>query len=191
VIVEILNHQRRCYKYGIDNLRDCQYYLDMVTFAEIKAFRLDISDPADYIDIISVANPAALPSEPNIQTAYYVESSGVYVGCDKTSGATADDYEVIQLLLSDARISTWLASYSHDEAVVYGLKAIIKQLGRQISLKRTGTGTEDTEFTALIDMYDYYKGILAMQQKEVEKAAGTNTGIWGSMEQPEIAGGNL
>ncbi len=163
----------------------------MATFDQIKALRLDISDPANYIDILSVINAAALPAAPAQQTAYKVLDTSKYVATDTESGAAATDYESVELQLSDSRISTWLDTNTHDETVVLALKAIIKRLGGQVPLQRTKTGSESVEYTMLLDLYNYYRRLLKDQQNTVDKENNSNTGKWGNLKQPEIAGGNL
>lgn len=163
----------------------------MATFSAIKDLRLDISDPANYIDLVEVANAAALPAAPAQQTAYKLTDIGSYVATDKESSATASDYELVELQLSDSRISTWLDVYTHDETVVLSLKAIIKRLGGQLVLEKNDSGNESAQYTKLIDMYNYYRRMLKDQQQTVEKDNNDNTGKWGQMQQPEVAGGNL
>ncbi len=163
----------------------------MVTFDQIKALRLDISDPANYIDILSVINAAALPAAPAQQTVYKVLDTSKYVATDTESGAAPSDYEAVELQLSDSRISTWLDTNTHDETVVLALKAIIKRLGGQGPLQRTKTGSESVEYTMLLDLYNYYRRLLKDQQTTVDKENNDNTGKWGNLKQPEIAGGNL
>jgi hypothetical protein len=163
----------------------------MATFTQIKALRLEISDPADCIDIVSVANAAALPSQPANQTVYCLADTGAYVSTDTVYGADSADYEPVELLLSDARIGAWLDSYTHAESIVYALKAIIKLLGAKMFVKKNEVGSEAVEFTSLKEMYDFYRGLLAQQQEDVAVADGNSTGKWGATVAPEIAGGNV
>lgn len=163
----------------------------MATFNEIKTLRLDISDPANYIDLLEVATPAALPAAPGAQTAYKVTSTGKYMATDTEIGAVTADYEAVELQLSDDRISFWLGAYTYDRAVVLALKAIIKRLGGQIPLVKNNTGNETAEYTHILDLYTYYRGLLAKAQEDVEKEDLNNTGKWSGSVNPEIGGGNL
>lgn len=163
----------------------------MATFTQIKTLRLDISDPAFYIDIIEVATPAALPEAPASQTAYKITSTGKYMASDTEAGAVEADYDTIELQLSDSRISFWLNAYTYSESVVYALKAIIKRLGGLIPLTKNNTGNENTEYTKLLDMLQFYRAILSNQQEQVDTEDLNSTGKFAASTNPEIAGGNL
>lgn len=163
----------------------------MATFTEIKTLRLDISDPANYIDLVEVATPSLLPAAPGSQTAYKVMSTGKYMATDTETGAVAADYEAVELQLSDDRLSLWLGSYVYDEAVIYALKAIIKRLGGQLYLVKNETGNEKAEYIKLLDLYEYYKQLLKRAKDDLNTVELNSTGKWSSSTNPEIAGGNI
>jgi len=163
----------------------------MATFTEIKEFRLDIADPANCINIISIANTTALPAIPAQQTVYYLADTGNYVKTDLESGAVAADYYFVDLNLSDTRIATWIDEYDSELAIKYGLKAIIKKLGSQLPIVKNDSGRESIEYQRISDMYKYYKGLLADVSEDIKVTSLNSTGRFGQMIQPEIAGGNI
>lgn len=163
----------------------------MASFDDIKEFRLQISDPAGVIDLKEVADVASLPATPTKDTAYKITTTGNYVLCDLLSGASSDDYYACDLLLSDTRISDWIDSYGVLAAIPYGLKAIIRKLGNDLRLKRTGAGAESIEYTSLAELYKYYKAMLDDAIDDAQETTGINTGTFVSTKIPEIAGGEI
>lgn len=163
----------------------------MATFDEIKEVRLRIDDPSGFINLIEVANAAALPSSPESQTAYKLTDTGVYVATDKDPPVVSTDYETQELLVSDARISAWIDAEDVNYATCQALKNIVAKLGKRLRLVKNRAGAEETEYTSLKDTYDYYKGLLDLCESEKKSEDNNNSGRIGQMKQPEIAGGNL
>jgi len=161
----------------------------MATFSQIKEVRIRVDDPAGFQDIIEVANSAALPAAPSPYTAYKLADTGAYVATDLESGATASDYERQPLRVSDSRIDNWIDTYSIDKAECKALDAIATRLGSEVRLRRVQAGSESTEFTALKDLYNYYKELSDECKERYRKSKGNSTGRYGYSDQPEIAGG--
>ena len=149
----------------------------MATFTEIKEVRLRISDPEGFIDF---QEASSWPGTPAPQTAYRI--SGVYYDTETTT---------VDLLVSDSRISDWYDDYGVTGAVVRALKAIIAGLAARIPIVRSDSGAESTEYTSLVDMYAFYKGLLSDAESDDDKANDVSTGGWYTASTPEIAGGNV
>lgn len=158
----------------------------MATSSQIFDVRLRISDPPGFIAFSEVSS---LPATPSNQTAYLYNDN--YYSTDVTEFASADDYSIEDLLVSDARIENWIDLNGVDSAVCYSLKSMIAQIGRSLQIKKNSTGADSTEYQTLKDTYDYYKGLLALCSEEKQSNAGNSSGRWGSSVQPEIGGGNL
>lgn len=177
------------------------YYLDffclsmqtkyMATFSQIKEVRLRIDDPAGYQDILELASAVDLPATPAPYTAYKLSDTGAYVATDLESGAIEADYERQELRVSDSRISDWIDDYSVDQAECKALSAIATRLGSEVRLRRVSGGAETTEWTALKDLYIYYKALSNECKERNRKSQGNSTGRYGTSDQPEIAGGEL
>ena len=139
--------------------------------------RLRISDPPGFI---SLESAVAFPASPANQTAYLI-------GSDYYSTATV----IETLRVSDVRIQAWITLVDEDYAVCQSIKAILPQLGAELGLVRSGTGAESTEYTTLIDTYNYYKSLLAELTEEKKSNDNNNSGRIGGSYAVEIGGGNL
>lgn len=163
-----------------------------MSFAEIKPVRLAIDDPAGVIDIIEVANSVALPAAPQPQTAYRTQDTGIYYETSKLSGATyPEDWSVIELLISDSSLQTIYNQLGEAKTICRAFQHISRKLGNQLRIVRTETGSESTEYAKLSELYAYYKGLAEDCAAANASDAGTSTGRYGTMKQPEIAGGCL
>ena len=150
----------------------------MATFEEIKEVRLRIDDPEGFINILEVA---VLPAVYVPQTAYKLTTDGLYYS----------DGEVLELRVSDTRISIWIDADDVDSATCRALKQIINKLGKELQLARITAGADTTQYTALKDTYEYYKGILAECNDTKRTNDNNSTGRIGAMIAPEIAGGEV
>ena len=151
--------------------------------------RLRISDPAGFIAFVEVATTALLPAAPANQTAYKVTADGNYYATDKTSGATPADYEIQELLISDARIQNWITLNGEDYATCQAINAIKPQLLQKMQLVRIVDGADSTQYQTLKDTYEYLKALGEECKEESRTNAGNNTGKIGAMKVPEVAGG--
>jgi hypothetical protein len=163
----------------------------MATKTQIQTLRIDTSDPPDIIQITTVATSTALPNSPTPQTAYYITDSGIYVSTEKESDANPGDYEVLELFLSDSRISTLIDSYGADLAVYKAVVLISTKLANKLIIVKNKTGAESVEYIKLLDLWDYYDKIAKSFKKELNDKNSNSSGKWGTSTQPEIAGGNL
>jgi hypothetical protein len=163
----------------------------MATTTQIHTLRIDTSDPPDIIQITIVATFTALPSSPTPQTAYYISDSGIYVATEKESDAIPDDYEVLELFLSDARIGSLIDSFGADKAVYKAVKLISTKLANKLIIVKNKAGAESIEYIKLLDLWDYYDKIAKSIKDEINDSNLNSTGRWGTSTQPEIAGGNL
>lgn len=163
----------------------------MATTDQIFNVRLRISDPPGFIAFVEVATTGDLPAIPANQTAYLVTADGNYYSTTKTSGAVLSDYTIEELRVSDARIGAWIDSGGEDFATCQSLKAILAQIGPELGIKKNETGAESVEYQALLDVYNYYNGLLDLCKEEKRSNENNNSGRWGGSKQPEIAGGNL
>lgn len=150
----------------------------MATFEEIKEVRLRIDDPEGFINIIEIA---ALPAVYSPQTAYKLTTDGLYYS----------DGEVLELKVSDTRISLWIDEDDIDSATCKALRQIINKLGKELQLARITAGADTTQYTTLKDTYEYYKSILAECKDDKRSNNNNSTGRMGAMKAPEIAGGEV
>lgn len=163
-----------------------------MSFVEIKPIRLAIDDPAGVIDIIEVANSAALPASPQPQTAYRTQDTGIYFQTPKLSGASyPDDWSVIELKIADSTLQTLYNQLGEAKAICRAFGLIARKLGNELRIIRNQTGSESTEYATASELYAYYKGLAEDCAAVNASDAGTSTGRYGTMKQPEIAGGNL
>lgn len=156
----------------------------MATFSDIKAVRLIINDPPEFINIIQVENAAALPVTPAGQTVYNLADTGAYMRYEASAYVAIDDMQV-----SDERLGIWIDEFAQIGAVKRGFQAIIQKLGARLIMAKNSDGAESTEYTSLDKMLAYYRQVyadyVAITSSEVKKS----TGRWGSVASPEIAGG--
>jgi hypothetical protein len=163
----------------------------MASFVDIRTVRLAIGDPAGIIAIVQVADPSALPADPDQQTAYMVQSTGRYMVTDKESGVVAADYHTAELLISDLQISQLITTYDVDKAPCEAYGILASRIGSKLRLVSTKSGAESTQYVALLDAYNYYKH-LATDCVETKNANDLNTtGRFGKTRQPQVGGGNL
>lgn len=162
-----------------------------MSFADIKPVRLAIDDPAGVIDILEVANSAALPAAPQPQTAYRTQDTGIYYETSKLSGAVLADWSVIELRISDSSLQTIYNQLGEAKTICRAFARIASKLGNELRIIRNQTGSESTEYATARDLYAYYKGLAEDCAAVNASDAGTSTGRYGTMKQPEIAGGCL
>jgi len=163
----------------------------MATFSQIKEVRLRVDDPAGFQNILELDDSGDLPAVPAPYTAYKLTDTGAYVATDLESGATAANYERQDLRVSDTRISAWIDAYSVDQAECKALSAIATRLGAEVRLRRVTGGSETTEWTALVELYSYYRELSQECKERYKVEQGNSTGRYGTSDQPEIAGGEL
>jgi len=156
----------------------------MATFNQIKAVRLIINDPPEYIDIIQVDNLAALPVAPALQTAYNLADTGSYMYHDGTNYVTIGDLQI-----SDTRIGGWIDSFSESGSVVRCFQAIIAKLGARLQMVKNSDGAESTEYTSIDKLLAYYRQVSSDYLNIVASEVKKNTGRWGKAQAIEISGG--
>lgn len=159
----------------------------MASTSQIHSLRIDITDPPEIIQIISVANLAALPIEPKPQTAYYIIASARYVYTEKTTGAAPKNYTDLDLFLSDAKLNSLLNTFGHDVSIYKALKLISSKLWSRLLTVKNTDGATATEYIRLKDLYDYYKALISDFKSETT----AGTGGYYKTKTPTIAGGNL
>lgn len=163
----------------------------MATFAQIAEVRVRIDDPPGYQAFSEVANAAALPATPAPYTAYRLQDTGEYKATENESGATSDDYERLDIRVSDTNIETWIDAVSVDYAECKSYDAIKTRIGAELKLIRAKGGAEDIQWQSLIDTYNYYKTLSDECKDRNKTDAGNSTGRYGTSDQPEIAGGEI
>lgn len=149
----------------------------MATFAQIKEIRLQIADPAGFIDL---QEAVSFPVSPAPQTGYLID--GVYY-----ETATS----VIELQVSDIRLDVWYDSHGTTGAVLRGLRTIIAQLSAKLPIVRSDSGAESTQYTSLVNQYAYYKSRLIDAESQDNKSNNNSTGRWAASATLEVAGGNV
>jgi len=158
----------------------------MYTIDDVIQLRLEISDPADVINIEALDDKTELPATPEPQTAYRVD--GVYYTTDKTEEATEADYEPLELQLSDTMLYRLLEiGNAHCRA----LTMISRRLGGSLRIVRSQSGAESTEYARAYDLYLYYKALADDCKEQAKSDAGVNTGRYGLTKSVYIAGGDL
>lgn len=163
----------------------------MATTSQIQNLRIDVSDPPDIIYITIVADSVNLPVKPTPQTVYYVQSLGVYVQADKIDGCIPEDYEPVELFLSDSRINSLINNYGVDKAKYKAVILIASKLASKLQIIRNTAGADSTEYIKLLDLYNYYKNVADDFKQDEKNKSGNDSGRWFTSSQPEIAGGNL
>ena len=165
----------------------------MATFSEIKEVRLAIHDPQGdprFIDFLEVATLPVNPSVPAYQTGYKLTTDSVYYSTEKEAPTVSTDYSKEELYTSDATLTIWIDAKGVEYASCQALKSIVATLGQELRLKSTGAGAERTDWNDLQQTYNYYKALLALCKEEYNSSINNNSGTFGQMAQPEIAGGN-
>ena len=152
----------------------------MATFAELKELRLKISDPSGVIDILSVANAAALPASPVRQTAYLEVDPGDYV---------LYDFDLLQwnsldLKVSDTRLTALIDLWGAADSIPKAIRAIMATLGQGMQIKRITSGADSTEYLTLKDAYEYYKMLIEQYREETAEEAGTSAGRYLRIRRP-------
>jgi hypothetical protein len=160
----------------------------MATFEEIREVRLRIDDPPGLINIVEVA---ALPATASPQTGYRLTTDNLYYSTEGLTGLTSSDYEILELMVSDDRISGWIDDDDIDSATCRALKQIINKVGKELTLVRISAGADTTQYTSLKDTYEYYKGILADCTDNKRTNDNNSTGRIGCTIPPVIAGGEV
>jgi len=163
----------------------------MATFTQIVTLRLEINDPYGVINILSVATKSVLPGTPAPQTAYKVTANGGYYRTLLEEDAELSDYELIQLQISDDKLSDIIDEYGEQKAIRIALQSIIKRIIAQFPIVRSQSGAESIQYQSLMDLYKVYKGLLDIAKEQELEDTGNSTGQWFQMKTPTIGGGNL
>lgn len=161
----------------------------MATFNQIADIRLILNDPAGFTNFAQVASASALPAVPLSQTAYNLLDTGAYMYTDKASGATSSSYTALDYEVPDSKLSAWFDEGGESNAVKRGFTMIIQRLGAKRLLEENTDGAERTKYTKLTDLLAYYKQLLKDYEDSIAEETETNTGRYGTMKQPTIAGG--
>jgi hypothetical protein len=162
-----------------------------MAFTDIKPIRLSIDDPSGVIDLLEVDVLGDLPTDPLPQVAYRVASTGIYFRPTVYTGATVEDYEMIELLISDSTLNTLNEQLGQAKAVCRAFGLIARKLGAESRIVRNTTGAESTEYAKVMELYSYYKALADDCAAQNASDTGVSTGRYGSMKQPDIAGGVL
>jgi len=161
------------------------------TWDDAKEIRLLVNDPQGCVDIIAVASADVLPAAPAQQTYYYLQDTKRYVGTDLESGATAGDYETKKIRISDDRITALIDSLGADMARCRVLKLIMTKLGAELQVKSTSMGGDQSTYTSLKELYDYYEKQARECEREIATTADSGSSRVINTTAPEIAGGLL
>lgn len=163
----------------------------MATITQIKALRVKVNDPAGAIRIADVADNTHFPSTPHKNYAYYDLTGLRYYMTDKESGAVTADYKECALRLDDDSISDLIDDVGEDAAVYRAIRLIMAKLGDEMRLESMSSGTESSTYTALRDLYNFYKGLSTEYKDQELENSGSVAGRYGRTREPTIAGGNL
>lgn len=157
----------------------------MATFTQIRAVRLTVQDPSGVIDLVSVADPSALPATAAPQTAYKVVSTGGYV---IWNGAA---YVPVDLSVSDTSISDWYDDSGEFEATRKSYRAIMRGLSARLQITKNTDGAESTDYIKLLDLLAFYERTLKKYEEENAIATSTASGVMVETKCQVIAGGNV
>lgn len=162
----------------------------MATFAEIKAVRLKIADPPDFIDIVSVATTANLPLVTAPQTVYKVLADDSYMYTENLIHAIPLDYIRCDVLFSDDFIGNIIDNYPNNIMTKLLRFALIK-ITNKMEIIRNSTGVEDIQFVSLNERLNAYKKLLQDYEDEEKADSGNNVGQYLRTENPTICGGDI
>ena len=129
----------------------------------IIALRIRIKDPHGFPMIISATE---MPASPDELTAYRLGDNLYY------------DSENI-------------SAYGIDASECRAYAEIAKTLGGQMRIARLTTGTETTQWTSLVELYNFYRQLSIDCKAQISSDTGSNTGRIGRSKQPTICGGWL
>jgi hypothetical protein len=163
----------------------------MATQDQIFDLRIKIADPPGFISFAEVSDSASLPESPVSQTAYLQADTGEYKSTEVTSAATADDYEVETLSISDAVLSDLIDTYGEASAVCRAIKRVVAQLGNEMRIKKLDGGADSTEYQSLADLVSYYNDLLDIFSDQKASEENADTGRMFKTKSPIIGGGNL
>ncbi len=163
----------------------------MATRTEITDLRLLVNDPPGFVLIAEVADSTALPQAPTQQTCYYLQDVERYVSTHKETGAVSGDYETQRIRISDAAISNLIDSVGADKARCRVLRLITTKLGADMQLAGISMGGDETTYTSLRQMHEYYRRLTEDCEADVADDAYNTTGRVGHTADPQIAGGLL
>jgi len=157
----------------------------MATRTEITDLRLLVNDPPE------VAAAANLPAVPTQQTCYYQVDVKKYLSTYKETGAVSDDYETQRIRISDVKISSLIDALGADVARCRVLRLIATKLGADMQLASTSMGGDQSAFTSLRQMHEYYRRLAEDCEAAVAEDGDNVSGRVGHTPDPQIAGGLL
>lgn len=145
---------------------------------DVIKLRLRIKDPHGYPMIIEASE---LPVSPDELTAYRLGENQYY----------NSDNERLDINISDGELDAMIVEHGMKGAECRSYGEIAKSLGGQMRIARLTTGTETTQWTSLVELYNFYRQLAADCREQNSSDTGTSTGRIGRSKQPIIAGGML
>lgn len=163
----------------------------MATRTEITDLRLLVNDPPGFVLITESATAITLPSTPAQQTCYYLVDKKKYLSTHKETGAVAADYDTQRIRISDAKISDLIDDLGADKARCRVLRLIATKLGADMQLASTSMGGDQSAFTSLRQMHEYYRRLAEDCEAVIAEDSDNVSGRVGHTADPQIAGGLL
>lgn len=160
----------------------------MATFAEITEVRLAIDDPHGFVTLTQVADVASLPAVPTQQTVYKVTATGSYMFTELESGATAADYDIAELRVSDVSIATWIDANDVATAIRKSILYIIAKLARELQLQQSTNGADSKTYQDLSKLLAFYEKLRTLYGEDEKKDENTSTGVYARSHRPYVEG---
>lgn len=144
----------------------------------IIALRIRIKDPHGFPMIVSATE---MPASPDELTAYRLGDNLYY----------DSENNRLDMNISDNALDAMITAHGIDASECRAYAEIAKTLGGQMRIARLTTGTETTQWTSLVELYNFYRQLSIDCKAQISSDTGSNTGRIGRSKQPTICGGWL
>jgi len=150
----------------------------------LSTVRISLSDPQSVIALATYADKDSFPTSAVSQTAYRAEDTGIYYTYD----SDLEEWESVDLLISDDRLNNLITLYGQDKATQRAITIIIAGLYGKLNFTKSNVGAETTEYQTLNDTIAYYKALRDQYKEEEAETSATNTGLIISMPESPVGG---
>ena len=137
----------------------------------LRSVRLKLKDPSGCVNLDHVANEEALPIAPVRQTGYRADDTGTWYFFNEI----AEDWQIIDIKISDATLNGLIFSYGVSGAVIAAIPEILAYIYDQMPIVSVNSGSESTEYQTLANAQAFYTKLRDLYKEMNEKVAGVST----------------
>ena len=150
----------------------------------LKAVRLKLKDPSGCVNLMTVANLAALPVAPSRQTGYRTEDTGIWYIFNET----AEAWQIVDIKISDDSLNSLIDSYGISGAVINAIPEILAYIYDQMPIVQINSGSESTQYQTLANAQAFYTKLRDLYKEMAAGSEGTSTSRILKTQRQQVGG---